>query len=218
MIHTLILDVGGTLMTAPDLFEGMAALFPGACVYARLKDSMMAELRLIGSGGKAFSTVEKIIEDVLRSVSGELGRPDCSCKAKEVYRDTFVTGARLFDDTFSTLSRLNEMGVDMLIASDADAEILFEELSLLGIGGFFSRYFISSELGCYKPGDGFADALRPVVPHPAAALFVGDSEADILTGRKLGTKTALIGGAQVGCRADYYINKLAEIIDIVGQA
>lgn len=216
MIKTVIFDIGGTLLGGPDLAGRMAALFPGADATDRLRSRLMGEYRAIAAGQMSFVTMETIVANTLRDVSAELGCQDMSAHAKEVYYGTFVTSSWLYDDTVSVLEWLKGRGIGMIVASDGDAELLYEEFRMYGIGGYFHSIFISSEVGAYKPNEIFVDALRQEVADPRAVLIVGDSECDIITGRKLGAVTVLKGSsANIGSRPDYCIGRLAELPGII---
>ncbi len=218
MIHTIIFDIGGTLLRAPDLFGELANLYPGVDAIAPLRDGVLGRYHAVAEGRAPFATMEAIISDTLREVSGMLGLPDMSCHAFDVYYQTFVTKSELFQGTIPVLDWLKSHGVNMVVASDGDHPLLQAEFKLHGIGGYFRDVFISSEVGAYKPNQAFVKALRQAVPNPEAALSVGDSDCDVETGKALGARTILIGGADTpACNPDYRIRDLSEVVEIIKQ-
>jgi FMN phosphatase YigB (HAD superfamily) len=216
LVQTVIFDIGGTLLGAPDLFSQLSVLFPEQSAYDRLKSALMEEYGSIANGRKPFATMKEIIGNALRTVSAELGCADVSDRAGEVYYSTFVTQSWLYDDTISILEYLQSRGISMIVASDGDSELLYDEFRMHGLGKYFHRIFISSEVGAYKPSDKFVSALMPETGgSPGSVLFVGDSECDIVTGRKLGVHTVLKGDATVCVSPDYRIERLAELEKII---
>ena len=217
MVHTVIFDVGGTLLGAPDLYKNLADLYSGADAYDMIKTKHLSEYISIGNGQADFLTMEDIIRKTLSTVSYELDYPDVSMKAKEVYSNTFVEQSYLFSDTINTLESLRNRNIKMVIASDGDIDLLYGEFKLHGLGGYFSDVFISSEVKAYKPNDMFVSALKNTIHMPYKdILFVGDSDCDIITGKKLGVQTVLKGSlASKSCTPDYVIMDLKELVELI---
>lgn len=216
MITTVIFDVGGTLVGAPDLFTGLSQCFSQPEAYGLLANAFMGEYHAVREGRKPFSTIQAMIEKTMRAVSVELGCADMSPCAGRIYYDNWVTKSYLYEDTISTLERLKRRGIRLVIASDADAPVLYDEFRLHGLSGYFEKYFISSEVSAYKPHDLFAEALRQVGDlMPESTLFVGDSEVDILTGQKLVVRTVLKGKAQITAKSDYTVDTLTDVAEII---
>lgn len=217
MINTVILDIGGTLIGAPDFIKELEKLFSGRDVYEKLKTTLINEYMAIRNGEKDFSTIEKIIEKSLSKISAELNYSDVSKYAKDIYYDTFVTQSYLFDDTILLLDYLKRKKIKILIASDADAELLYDEFAMHNLNKYFDKMFISSKLKSYKPHDRFISALKCEIIEPLEKImFVGDTEADIITGQKLGIKTVLKGEITENMSMpDYTINNLRELINLL---
>jgi len=127
MIHTVIFDIGGTLIGSPDLFSELSKLFPCSTgdseIYKRLKTVLMNDYLAIGNELMEFEIIENIIMKTLKIVSEELGCDDKSIYAKECYYDTFVNHSFLYEDTLDTLDHLRSKDVKLIVASDADAEL-----------------------------------------------------------------------------------------------
>jgi HAD superfamily hydrolase (TIGR01549 family) len=91
------------------------------------------------------------------------------------------------------LEFLKSKNTRLLICSDADAEVLNHELTKFKITDYFEHVFISNNLKAYKPNDKVISTLNNFLTgNREEALFVGDSRQDIITGQKLGIKTAYI--------------------------
>lgn len=217
MLHTVIFDVGGTLIDAPDLMQRMSRLFlqvgNPAFVHQMISDTFLRYYRGAVFEDSGFLYVEEMIRKTLLEVSAALGFEDKSSLARELYWDVFLSNARLCSDTVETLTRLKQAGIKLVIASDADAPLLYEELRLFRLWRFFDSWVISGEIKAYKPSDLFAEALRQYISGDMSrVLFVGDSEVDILTGRKIGAHTVLkTSSKNEGILPDFEIENLTDI-------
>lgn len=217
MLDTVIFDVGGTLIDAPDLVQRMSRLFlqagDAAFVHRMIRDSFISYYRGAAYEERGFIYIEDMIRKTLFDVSKALDFEDKSALAREIYWNNFLNNARLCGDTVETLTRLKKAGIKLVVASDADAPILYEELRLFRLWRFFDSWVISGEIRAYKPSDLFADALRQQVSGDMKrVLFVGDSEVDILTGRKLGAHTVLKASSnKVDILPDFEIENLEDL-------
>jgi phosphoglycolate phosphatase-like HAD superfamily hydrolase len=219
-IDTIIFDVGGTLVDFPNLFEYFSGLYPvdqAEEIKAYLAHSVMTQYSAVGSEAKPFCTIQEMVEVALRGASRHLGVADLSESCREHLYHIGLDCTVPFADTIPLLSRLQKLGVRLLVASDADTPLLKLQLEKLGLSHFFADTFVSGDLQAYKPSDTFVSALRPKISSSKSALFVGDNDVDVLTGRKLGIrtvhKTSLPGNPY---DADFVIAELDELDDIVG--
>ena len=219
MIHTVFFDAGGTLIDTPDFFLYVAPQVGGdetEVVAQFLKERFLDHYR---DPSQPFRTVEQLIALVLRQAANSLGIRDRSASAGEIYRRLFLTEARLYGDALPALQQLLREEIRMIMISDADAGILYEEFDRLGIREFFSDYVISSEVGAYKPSDAIVGAARELCREPLDGIvLVGDTLADVHTAHKMGVGAVHIDRRSAPLeRADHVITTLSALPDLVRQ-
>lgn len=137
--------------------------------------------------------------------------------AEQVYWNTFVGDSFVIHEADLALAKLAEQQVALFVASDADAELIYAQFEKHQWSHYIHQFFISSEVQAYKPHDKFVAALnRAICSYDQnEVIFVGDSEADIETGKKLGVRTALINKSnQKRYNEDYSIRSLLELLDL----
>ena len=140
-----------------------------------------------------------------------------SISPEQIYWNTFVRDAYVIHDADLALEKLAEKKVDLFVASDADAELIYAQFEKHRWSAYFRQCFISSDIEAYKPSDAFVAALDNAINkyEKNEVIFVGDSEVDIETGRKLGVRTALIGkGNQKQYGEDCSMSSLLELLDL----
>lgn len=201
MIHTIIFDVGGTLVDAPDIFDIISDS------NQELKKKIIERFQFIYSG-KKFYPVKEILNKVMSGLSINL-------PAEKIYSDTFVNKSYLFKETLEVLESMKNK-VDLIIVSDADSDVLIPELKKLGIYKYFSKILISSDFRAYKPSDKFVKKILPFLKSPHyKILFVGDSSVDMETAKKIGAKSVYIRRTEKNLKADYEITTLKEISSLI---
>jgi FMN phosphatase YigB (HAD superfamily) len=103
------------------------------------------------------------------------------------------------------------------VASDADAELIYAQFEKYQWSNYFCQSFISSEVKAYKPNEAFVAVLNDAIHkyEKQEVIFVGDSDVDIETGKRLGVRTALIGKSnQKQYNEDYSLSSLLELLDL----
>jgi 2-haloacid dehalogenase len=215
MIKLILFDVGGTLVSSDDIFE--RALVKIGSENADIYDFL--KIRFAHHKGRRdrFLTVREILAECLREAAHKFGVKDISNDSAKLYAEVFL-GSRAFDDTVPVLEKLRGAGIKLSIASDADEEVLMEELEKIGILKYFGDFFVSSELGAYKPSDVVVQRiLESCNCKRDEMLFVGDSADDIETARKMGVKSVLIEReGRLDCRPDYRIGNLGDLLKVPG--
>ena len=216
----MIFDVGETLLGGPDLFRELEKQFPtkdNNSIYNLIKDTFMVYYGGMSRNEMEFRNVVSIIGQTLSDVSEILGCNDKKDLAKGIYYDLYGNKSFLYKDTICTLDYMKKKEIELIIASDADAELLYYQLKKFGLSKYFSHYFISSEIKTYKPSTKFVNEIQKVIKEPLdGILFIGDSKVDVLTGKKLGVKTVLKREKNLaGMREDYFILKLKELKKLV---
>ena len=222
MIKTVIFDVGGTLIGAPDLFRVMAEQFyenegNKNALYDRLKIHFMTQYKRMSADLEEFKSIEDTICNTLSHIFPKLKFSDNKNKAKQVYYDTFLYKSFLYNDTIEILDFLQTKKIELIVASDADSEILHLELEKYNIAKYFKMLFVSEELKAYKPSWRFVKSLQnELCIKTNETIFIGDSDVDILTGKRLGVYTVLKSDIKKGdIDADYVIPNLKQLLRII---
>ena len=218
MIHTVIFDVGGTLVKARSTLITFAnQLAPGNS--EKLLEFLIKEFMKIyrDENPTKFIGIKEIIAIILKKAAKEFNVEDISDEAPELYGETYLNHANLFEDTLPTLKRLKEMGIKLIVASDADPDVLNKELSTFVIYKYFDEILISGNVKAYKPSDKMIRAIVDKCDKPYSdILFVGDTEVDILTAKKIGARSVLIKrNGSFPIEADYRITRLDKIFEII---
>ena len=115
------------------------------------------------------------------------------------------------------LDRLLENGIKMVLASDADAEIMEQELVKYDLNKYFIGKCISSSVRAYKPTLGFIKHLKKYIDIRENCYFVGDSNVDVESAKGLGIKSVLVdrAGEKSHIKADYRVRDLKELLPIL---
>ena len=221
MIKAVIFDVGGTLLGATDLLENIVAGNTSTEVqhddiYRRLANDFFTQVADCRNGF-AFQKIVEIIDRSIGAVNEEFNNCLSSVNAAQVYWRTFVDDSVVINNADLALEELANRKIDLLIASDADAEVLYPQFEKYKWTKYFSKCVISSEVQAYKPNHVFVAALHSAICEYEKndVIFVGDSDVDIQTGKKLGVKTALINQSnQKRYDEDYSIASLLELLDL----
>lgn len=211
-MHTVIFDVGGTLIDSPDLFKHIMASFYEEDV--EVERYLLHKFSEYYQGNGPFFKIATILEKVFSEIAMEFNIKDYSSLTANIYKEFFTQKTYLYEDTISVLKFMKNKNTRLLICSDADSEVLREELIQFKIKDYFERIFISSDIKAYKPSEKVVSILSDIIMgNREEILFVGDSRQDIITGQKLGIKTAYINrlNKKIDVKADYEIKQLAEL-------
>ncbi|NLA38198.1 MAG: HAD-IA family hydrolase [Methanomicrobiales archaeon] len=147
---------------------------------------------------------------------------------------TFETCCRTYEDVKldlvepypgveETLRRLQDAGIGLAVATDAESVQAYRRLRKTGLIDFFEVVVTPDISGQRKPEPAsLLYALRRLGAAPEVAMMVGDSLArDIAPGRQLGMVTAFAaygdwhGGRSAEIPADIILAKFSEILDHV---
>jgi len=220
MIHTVIFDVGGTLVNAPSVFQAFAEVMDKSRKEELFKFMRPIFMEIYRDENRSeFWTIKEIAAYVVQKAAVQFGLEDISSRVGEVYGDYYLNRAKLFDDTRPALEKLKKNGKKIIAVSDADADVLMRELTTFEINTYFEKIIISSDVGAYKPTDKMVAYIRGRVDQPYHnILFVGDTEVDVLTGRKLSAHSVLIRrNGKFPYSADYQITDLGNIFGIISE-
>ncbi len=220
-VPTVLFDIGGTLLDSGDLVETitrrLVEKWPTRRTYRIVEDTFI-QVYVSTRDSKVFLTVEQIVASTLRLLARDHRYPDMSADARDIYYETFLNKSSLFPETLTVLGVLQKNNVRMIIASDADPEIMQKELERHGLTAYFADKVLSGSLKCYKPSSEFIRHLKKYVPDQVEnCYFVGDSKVDVESGRRLGVKSVLVDrkNSRQKTDADYVIHNLNEFLTIL---
>ncbi|MBR0481824.1 MAG: HAD family hydrolase [Firmicutes bacterium] len=108
------------------------------------------------------------------------------------YIDMLFGDRKIFTDAKQCIDDLRSMGLDVVIGSTTDNDVLKHHLQMYGLGGL--RCFTSEDFKVYKPNPHFYEGiLRETGWKPSECLFIGDSLGDDISGpKKAGMKAVLL--------------------------
>ncbi len=220
MIHTIFFDVGGTLVTSRSTLTFFADRLDPDNKF-NMFDFLLKNFMIYYENDKSeiFYSVKEILALAVRAAAKQFDLPDLSGEIEKYYRKNHLDTGKLYDDTLPTLLKLREQKISLILASDADSDVLIEQLEKLNILKYFEGHVISSEVKAYKPSDKVVRAARQYCTEPLSEiLFVGDSWVDIKTAEKMGVKSVLIKrNGQFKIEADYKIMTLEHILEIINE-
>ena len=137
-------------------------------------------------------------------------------KAKEI-------SLNLYPDVIPTLNKLLSMNLNLGIVSDAPSREAWMRLYTLDLHNFFDDVVTFNDTGVYKPAkEPFIKISEKLNAKLEECMMVGDwPERDIKGAGQLGMKTAFAkyGSTEdiIDSGADYDLDSLSEIIDIIKQ-
>jgi len=218
MIHTVLFDAGGTIVTGKTALELLADILDPeneTDVFDLMRKKFLS--LYLDDHPIRFYTIKEMLTLCVKEASQQLGLEDISADVPEHYRMNYLERGVLYDDTIPVLTQLKERNVKMVLVSDADADVLTAQLSSYGVMTFFDATVISSDVRAYKPSDATVAEVRKHCREPfSEILFVGDTIVDIRTAEKLGVKSALINRERkFTIAADYHLPNLLDIISIM---
>jgi len=129
----------------------------------------------------------------------------------------------LYGGVEDLLKELRTKTANLFIVTSKNSKAAEDNLSKLGILDYFAHVIGSDRVDHYKPhADPVLKARAKITgPIPSLELMIGDSDADIMTGKAAGVKTCgVLWGAHDKARLmasspDYIAHDMAELRDIV---
>ena len=222
MIRTVIFDIGGTLLGSPDFFMETAEQFQKFVVnknnlYDSIKSDFMKRYRNMSSDEMTFFSIKDTMCKTLADIFPEIKYNDIKEYSKQIQYETFLNKAFLYDDSIEILDYLLNRKVTILVASDADSELVHLEFQKFNLTKYFDKCFISEEIEAYKPSWRFVERIkRALSDSPNEVIFIGDSDVDICMGKRLGVYTVLKNESKTNdINSDYVISNLKQLKDII---
>jgi putative hydrolase of the HAD superfamily len=218
MIHTIFFDAGGTIITTKSTLIYLAEKLDSRRqeeIFRYLVDSFMVYYE--NENIERFYSVKEIIAITLKKAAEKFDVPDLSGETEKYYRLNHLRDASLFEDTLPTLEKLKKRNIKNIICSDADADVLVEQMKMFKIYDYFENLIVSSNVGAYKPHKKMVASVDKYCREPySGILFVGDSRVDMETAQRANIKSVLINrNGKFKHEADYKIKSLSELFGII---
>jgi len=220
MVHTVFFDIGGTLVTGTSGLKMLAKRLDASresAIYDSLLEKFMSIY--LDENPEKFYNIKEILAITASDTAARYGLPDVGDEIVDLYRTAYIDRGYLYDDTIATLERLKKDGLKIILISDADDDVLVEQLKKLGIWDYFDSAIISSVTGAYKPSDIVVEKALEYCDEPhSGILFVGDTIVDIKTARKMNIASVLINrDNHFRLEADYKISGLDQLFGIIAE-
>ncbi|RXA21968.1 HAD family hydrolase [Methanosarcina sp. MSH10X1] len=142
----------------------------------------------------------------------------------EIYEREKLQNLELYPAVADTLDKLKELGLKLVIITDADRYHALARLTRVGLIEYFDLVVAADMTGTKKPDPAhFLFALEVLGIKPGETLVVGDSiKRDMAPARKLGLKTAYASygdwrpGEGMDQCFDFRLNKFSDLLEISG--
>lgn len=137
------------------------------------------------------------------------------------YRRAREAALTPYPHVYTTLVNLMKMGVKLGVVSDAPAKEAWLRLSYLNLHHIFDHIVTFEDTGKRKPDPAPFERILSLLQVPASeALMIGDwAERDMVGAAQVGMKTVFARYGDtfgtVETRADYEVNDIAELLEIV---
>lgn len=237
-IEAVIFDFIGTLtdLVSYSLEKSEEKLFRS------LKEAgyTMSRKRFFDAYGKAHQKYRKIryeklveitnavwISEALNLLGYSVTPEDRKIKtAVDVFFEDYVIGLKLRPTAKFTLRKLSGSYKLGLVSNFTYSPTIYAALRKLRINEHFNAVIVSEEIGWRKPSRKiFLEALSRLQVEVGRAVFVGDTPLEDISGAsQLGMKTIFIPSQfksrsdmeMAGKQPDYYVEKVSEVLKILG--
>lgn len=207
MVRAVLFDLDGTLIDTNELI-----IDSFKHTFKVLKDIEPERDQIISWFGEPlFKTMGKFFDDVEEAIS--------------IYREYNLNHhderISLYNNTKEMLISLRKRGYKLGIVTSKNKGTALKGLEFLGIRDYFDAIVTSDDVENHKPHrEPVLKACGLLSIPPEEVIMVGDSMYDILSGRSAGSKTcgvlfSLMRDKLLESKADYYVNDLIEVLDIV---
>lgn len=196
LIRGIIFDFDGTLLNS---LRARISAWRRAFEDYGVEVSEETLLPLIGLPG--LSLAKKFYHD-----------PEAIEKREEEYFSSMLPDLSLFGDVSSTLSKLEERGIDYVVVTSSRREMMSE------FDANFSSIITIDDVDIGKPNiEPYLRAMEIMGVKSSELMVVGDSESDIIPASKINATAVMVkhGVPRESKYADYYIDEISEVIDLI---
>jgi len=156
--------------------------------YMNSRKEINTELNNTSSMHSRFLYIKKMLEKL--SIDEKI---NYTVQIHNLYWEEFFKEMELFDWVESTLEKLDNENITIIIATDFNARIQFEKVRKLKIEKYIDTIITSQEIGEEKPSIKFAESImKSVDANPNAIFYVGDNPKKDIFLSKYGVKTFII--------------------------
>ncbi len=210
-LDIVFFDAGGTLVGADDIFD---TIISATKLPQNAKLELLKEFIAQKNNANSFQTVKALLSEVTSNIAHKYKiKADRSIIAA-LYSKVYTETVHLFPQVKETLDFLKKNKVQVVLVSDADADVLIPQFSQLGINQYFEDMVISSQIRSYKPSEQTITYIRKHYDTGSKrSLFIGDSIDDILTAKAIGADSVFIGR---DCeQSTFRIGKFSELLPLL---
>ena len=160
-------------------------------------------------------------KDIIRRYKKESSPEDLN-RIKEKRKSNFIKlvdqgNNLLYPETIKVIKEIRNKGIKFAISTGMSKDLLFKVLDLSGLAKEVDAVVSSDDVQTGKPEpDIFIEAFKRIDVNPKDGIVVGDSENDIIPGKKIGAFTVFI--SREGNRssiADANITNLEELLQFL---
>ncbi|MFC2008406.1 HAD family hydrolase [Chloroflexota bacterium] len=213
-IKGVIFDLDGTLI---DTLEVYIKAFNRGIERFGLEPISREKLDTFLNQALALETI--LIEIFPATFQDNEARSQCLAEIVDAYLELQESDVSLRPGGMEVLSQLKETGVKIGIVTGrtTSGETKWLELRRLGIDRFIDCMVTGADAPRKPAPDGIIKCAQQLGLSPAECITVGDSQADIITGKAAGTITVAIAGGVATEEAlrqekpDYIISNLAQL-------
>ncbi|MEM0143136.1 MAG: HAD family phosphatase [Candidatus Parvarchaeum sp.] len=160
-------------------------------------------------------------KDIIHKYKKESNADDLS-RIKEKRKLNFLDlikkdNSLLYPETLDVIKKIREKGIKFAISTGMSKDLLNNVLAFSGLSEVVDAVVSSDDVENGKPApDIFLEAFRRININPREGLVVGDSENDIIPGKRIGAFTVFISreGEKLDI-ADANITNLTEILRLL---
>ena len=159
------------------------------------------------------------LDIILERYDGRLSdekKAELASRKNEAYRQYLkkMTPSDVAPEVLATLVKLREKNIKIAIGSSSKNAKLI--LNQVGLYLMFDAVSDGNNITHSKPdSEVFSKAGEMLKKSPSNCMVVEDAEAGIEAAKRAGMYAVLIGSGASGAKADYHINRLDELLDIL---
>jgi putative hydrolase of the HAD superfamily len=218
---TVFWDIGGVIVELASVREGYAAFVTELAATHGLDPEAALETwkSTLGEYFRAAEGTEyRPAREGYRRATAALFDGDPPDGWQRRFENATAGTLRAEDGAIETVETLRAAGVQQAIVSDIDTAEAEDMLAAFDIEDCFAHVTTSEALGVTKPHERlFRDAIEGTGADPGRTLMVGDRHShDVVGAAEFGIDAAGYGKDGWGPRADYEIDDLRKLPDIVG--
>jgi pyrophosphatase PpaX len=174
--------------------------------------------------GDIVETFGEILQDTMAKFFPDVPAEEAVEIYRSYHKDNFGPMISVFPGIRDLLEELKKRGYTLAIVTSRLPETTIEGLEKYSLSGYFDQIVTCDDCRKFKPDpEPVLIALEKLGKKPEEALMVGDSRNDILSARRAGVKSVLVGWAVAVSEReregpdgpDYFIGKAEDLLGIL---